>query len=460
LSCPDTRPNAIVKSFQDRYREWLSIVDNRVWAFLFGVSLNRVIVLDELTQIFSSINNYINKTTDPSGELIAVWSTAQGIRSEFNTWEASNPAGTSSFSFVRAQEDTPIPPTHLHTAFSRQYVHSLEGREIWSHLHKPVVASPTNKLPGLVIVSADGAIVDGFSPDEIAQIGYVVVHYDRSGKGHSKGPNNYGGPADQADLKQVVNYLRGLDFVDPSNIGLISLGFGLSIAAGAIDTGLDVDYLLDWEGPSNRHNISANDKSENFGQFPVTDDGFWDPREPYKTIRSFKGRYQRVQASIDHFQGTDMSHAIQMVNAATHSTYGGQGQTSLSILNGNPANQTYNPAEKDSAINPIFWIQGESIVQIAEDYEFNILQFFKFIAGYAKLNLSLIVTISDRSEYEDDSVAFNKAADRLRALANAMERADAKLSILTENAFIEGTRNFSDHILTELAKNHSGEWPA
>lgn len=455
FSCPDLRANAIARSFEDSYKRWIGTVDNRVWSFAFSASLNAVTTTDEIKQVLNTISGYIGRVTSPANELIAQFSTIQGITNRFYNWQAANPPGTSSFSFVRTVIGADLPAVNLQTEISQIFIPS-NNRRLFAHLHKPVKAVRDNKLPGVVIISGDGAITKGLSPHEIASLGFVVVHYDRAGKGHSTGSNDLCGANDQLDLKQVVAFLRSKNYVDASNVGVISFSSGNIVVAGAISSGLDIKYFVDWEGPSNRDNILKNDKSEDWSQFDRSDNSFWNPREPYRNIRAFHGRYLRAQGAIDHFQGTDMGHAIEMVNNATSSALGGFGHSAVTVLNGNTVNQTYDESQDDSIFEPHLWLQGQSIVQIAEDHAGNILKYFKFIANYSRLNTTVVVTIPKVDRFEQDEAYFSATATRLRRLASVFEAAKAKLSFLTENPFIDGSRRFNDNVLSELVqRGHS-----
>lgn len=451
-SCPDLRTSSIISSFEDLYKNWMLVETNKVWTFIFAISLLRTNVNDEIEQLFDNISHYANSYTS-NKELIAKYSTIQEINEEFIQWESVNPKYSSSFSYIQTPKDLALPDSRLQVEHYQTIIEALGFRRLFANVHKPLNVS--SKKPGIIMISGDGAITPGFSPNELAKFGYAVIHYDRSGHGQSVGVNNYGGLDDQDDLKTVIEYLKSQDFVDHENIGVISLGFGLSIAAGTLGRypSIGVRYLIDWEGPSNRLNISQFDKSEDFSQFESTNDTFWNPREPYKTIRNFTGKYLRIQGSIDHFQGTDMSHAIEMINSATNVTHRGNGRCILTVLNGNTPNRIYDISLHDSSISPFLWLQGDSINQIAEDNVGSILKYFKNISNYAQLNISLIVIIPKLNEFEHNENAFKTAADRLRILARSFERANAKLSILVENPFIEGTRKFGDNILSELVSH-------
>ena len=85
-------------------------------------------------------------------------------------------------------------------------------------LYLPPNATPQSRAPGILAVHGyinSRETQDGFAI-AFARAGYVVLALDQTGHGYSGGSvraNGYGGP-------DGLKYLRGLDMVDPDNIGL------------------------------------------------------------------------------------------------------------------------------------------------------------------------------------------------------------------------------------------------
>ncbi len=100
-------------------------------------------------------------------------------------------------------------------------------------LYVPTGASPQRPAPGVLAVHGlinSREMQDGFAI-EFARRGYVVLALDMTGHGYSAPPafvNKWGGP-------DGLTYLRGLPFVDRSNIGLEghSLG-GAAVLSAAL----------------------------------------------------------------------------------------------------------------------------------------------------------------------------------------------------------------------------------
>ena len=110
---------------------------------------------------------------------------------------------------------------------------AADGTVMSALLYVPQNATPETPAPGILAVHGyinSRETQDGFAI-EFARRGYVVLALDQTGHGFSGGPAfsaGFGGPA-------VLSYLRGLDFVDPDNIGLEghSMGGWTVLAAAA-----------------------------------------------------------------------------------------------------------------------------------------------------------------------------------------------------------------------------------
>jgi pimeloyl-ACP methyl ester carboxylesterase len=107
------------------------------------------------------------------------------------------------------------------------------GAEMSALLYIPANATKASPAPGILAVHGyinSRETQSGFAI-EFARRGYVVLALDQTGHGYSAPPafvNGYGGP-------DGLNYLHGLDFVDPANIGLEghSMGGWTILAAAA-----------------------------------------------------------------------------------------------------------------------------------------------------------------------------------------------------------------------------------
>lgn len=218
------------------------------------------------------------------------------------------------------------------------WIETPSGRNIYAHVHCP---NKDGVYPGVVIIpggNSCGTDYDKFWAEiraqDIASLGFVVLHYDPSGRGKSGGKEDYWGQVHQQELSWVVNYFSQLEEVKGQNIGIMSFSIGIIIATGALARFPmpGIKYLFDWEGPSNRHNITRNDTHKPLLNFHTSNDEFWKEREASSFIGNIKCGYFRYQAELDHVQGNYKGHAIELLNMAT------KGKAAWTVCNDNPVN--------------------------------------------------------------------------------------------------------------------------
>lgn len=208
------------------------------------------------------------------------------------------------------------------TRYRETWIHMPDGNRLYAHIHGP---RGEGKYPGVIIVpgaSSPGTAYDRGSEvtaDDIASCGFTVLHYDPSGRGKSGGKEDFWGPVQQDELIHVIRALSKEPDVDPGNIGIFSFSIGIIIAMGALSRFPDsgISYLYDWEGPSNRFNITKNDSHKPLKRFPTSNLDFWRPREPCRFADAIGCGYFRYQARIDHMQGAEKGHAMELLNLAT-----------------------------------------------------------------------------------------------------------------------------------------------
>jgi dipeptidyl aminopeptidase/acylaminoacyl peptidase len=120
-----------------------------------------------------------------------------------------------------------------------------KGNTMSALLYIPTNATPQIPAPGILAVHGyinSRETQDGFAI-EFARRGYVVLALDQTGHGYSDPPafaNGFGGP-------DGLTYLRSLEFVDKTNIGLEghSMG-GWTVLAAA--TAMPNDYKSNGRG--------------------------------------------------------------------------------------------------------------------------------------------------------------------------------------------------------------------
>ncbi|MFX0054143.1 MAG: alpha/beta hydrolase [Candidatus Hermodarchaeota archaeon] len=114
-----------------------------------------------------------------------------------------------------------------------------DGSWIHSTLQRPVYATDTNQLPGVVVIHGviqckEWLMAFGI---ELSRRGFVVLTIDANSHGNSD-PGTGSGAA-------ALDYLAGLDYVDSSAMGLIGHSMGGEIAWSAIEeSSVNVDALV------------------------------------------------------------------------------------------------------------------------------------------------------------------------------------------------------------------------
>lgn len=233
----------------------------------------------------------------------------------------------------------------------------------------------------------------------LAESGMVVVCFNAEGRvsNHpddiaSEGTEDFNGFRHQDGLAKLLQYVISLDYVIPDNVGIRTLSYGITMAAGCVGRypEIPVKYIVDGEGPSNSfvtahepwalysppshpHHNRYEQVYEILGHHSIYRDpspenqAFWSEREADEFIGRFRGRYLRLQAEWDHAQPPSMpaeipmfhqppawwqcKHATDMVNAAVA---GGVPWARVNLPeHGNPINATY-----DARNQPVY-LPGE-----------------------------------------------------------------------------------------------------
>lgn len=200
------------------------------------------------------------------------------------------------------------------------------------------------KYPALVLVP--GGIGDShtFIDDatRMTGAGIVAVIFDADGRGKSTGQEDYNGHKQQDGLAAVIRFAATLPNVDASKIGVATFSYGITMGSGALARypDLPVKFLMDWEGPADRHYTSGCQPTDGRGDKikwqPCSDNAWWSEREAVNFIGKIRVPYQRIQSEKDHVQPNN-AHAVDMINAAI------KGGVPWVRLNDYPPNQTYDP---------------------------------------------------------------------------------------------------------------------
>lgn len=160
-------------------------------------------------------------------------------------------------------------------------------------------------------------------PEEVAGLGCAALTFDPTGRGSSWGPEDYGGLEHHDAAASAVRWARNHPAIRSSGVGLVGLELGSATAIGAArvlaEQGVPAAWVLDWEGPSDRHDITrdGSNLAPALGH-PISDDTFWFPREGVHHVGQIRCPYWRLQADPDHARSRDLRHAIRMMDAATN----------------------------------------------------------------------------------------------------------------------------------------------
>jgi len=222
---------------------------------------------------------------------------------------------------------------------------SAAGYQLHACLHIPVGgdAAPHGR-PGVLLcpgIDDPGSVFEGHGPpiaaDEVARLGALCMHFDPAGRGRSWGPEDFGGPEHQDDVRTALRYLLSRPDVVPSRSGVVSISLGVAMAVGALAgqrASEQPGWLIDWEGPCDREIITAGGRiMEPAMGHGLDDEAYWQPREAVRHVGGLCCGYFRFQARRDHAQPGELRHAERMLRAASG------GSLPWFQLNDHPRNQ-------------------------------------------------------------------------------------------------------------------------
>ncbi|MCD0474026.1 alpha/beta hydrolase [Flavobacterium sp. EDS] len=92
--------------------------------------------------------------------------------------------------------------------------------------------------------------------EELLKNNIAVFRYDERGVGKSEGKYNtvsYCISDKINDVFSVMNYIRGISFLKDKKIGIIAHSEGGLASIGAIEKGMNVDFLIQWATPVEKH---------------------------------------------------------------------------------------------------------------------------------------------------------------------------------------------------------------
>ncbi len=220
--------------------------------------------------------------------------------------------------------------------------HSVTNPTTNAKLHVQVFA-PKNasRLPALVLVPGGTGDSGGFVDDALQMVntGIVAVIFDPDGRGKSTGHEDYNGAKHQDGLAAVIRFAATLPEVDAQRLGVATYSYGITMGSGTLARygDLPVKFLIDWEGPADRHYTTTGCQANRPGGIqwqPCNDQAWWAEREAVNFIGKIRVPYQRIQSEKDHVQ-INNNHALDLINAAI------RGGVPWVRLNALTPNQTY-----------------------------------------------------------------------------------------------------------------------
>jgi hypothetical protein len=245
-------------------------------------------------------------------------------------------------------------------------INPSSNARLWAKVYRPDRPGEFAKYPAVLFIP--GALGFGSNPIveqaamTIAADGFIVAVFDPDGRGKSGGKEDWNGLIQQDGLRSLARSVAGMNNVEKNNIGIVSLSYGIALAAGVLGRYPDdsiVKYLIDVEGPSDRFSITLNDSQvvlSVFDNHRTAETKWWNDREPVRWVSQMNAMYLRIQNERDHTQ-PENNHAIELVNAATNLKFGGQGRSPWTRVNG-PGNQ---PNKTYSRNNLPGWLPGKGM---------------------------------------------------------------------------------------------------
>jgi len=277
---------------------------------------------------------------------------------------------------------------------------SNNGNKMYGRLHRPKLdLYKGEKFPAVVYhVGGFGAGARG--RDNLAEKGFVTLHFNVEGRGtgqpdnlRSEGEDNYAGYITQDDIKAAVEYIHSLPYVIDNNVGISTFSASIIAVSGCLARypETEVKYWVEGEGPTDGYVVRLDawllddDPSNDwFQRVPQShrepgqrihpslqmdnspeNQLWWKEREAVNFMSQIRCYYMRVQAEYDHVQPPHAEnkdiffkpplwyhnkHALDAINLATRGTSPWTRMNGPEL--GNPINAVYDYA------NPPEYYQG------------------------------------------------------------------------------------------------------
>ena len=184
-----------------------------------------------------------------------------------------------------AVEDTSTPnkPNDKIWVTTKEEMIPGDSGQLFSRAYIPVKC---NKGCAALVLVPDGLEgmeqFEGIATEMADALDTIIIIYNPPGRGNyaerSEGEEDYGGYKGQDALKDVANHWEKKTLVDGNRFGILSMGYGLGTATGALARHRDsflnfVTYLIDVEGPPNRCFVSQSPYYVDLEGWYINEDG-------------------------------------------------------------------------------------------------------------------------------------------------------------------------------------------
>jgi pimeloyl-ACP methyl ester carboxylesterase len=358
-----------------------------------------------------------------------------------------------------------------------EFEYYVQNPSSGSMLYVKIFPSPLSleEIPTLILIpggTGDSAmftdeIPGGAAVEQLGLEGFHLVVFDPEGRGKSEGSENYNGHIGQDGLYAITLFVKDFPTVGP--IGYFSQSYGVSLATGVLARYPDVpvEFLIDWEGPANREDITLGCRSTNKDDANQTgpqersciDNPYWEEREAESFAQAIQVPYHRLQSLDDHAQ-PDVSHAEDMIRAATGAEFSGDGQSPWTRLNDLDPNTVYNPLnesllgeidrEKYALVNEY----ARALFNRTETTEDD-LQADQQPGTEAKLYLGIMVHLEGWFDEVDQEEIFTKHMAAALELADVFEEHGARVTFEASPETIEACAVW-DNLLLDLQERGHG----
>jgi len=287
---------------------------------------------------------------------------------------------------------------------------------------------------------------------QFANAGFNAVVFDPEGRGKSGGKEDFNGFTGQDGLYCITGFIDSLPEV--GDIGYLSQSYGLILASGVLaryKNGPAI-FLIDWEGPVNREDITVGCKNGNTditkqtspAGHSCTDDKYWEEREASTFSLEIEVPYHRVQSLKDHVQ-------LDIIRNTTGTQYGGKGKSPWTRMNDFDPNTVFTEAIA-SQLTEIDKDKYSMMIRYA-GYLFDTYGNKQQAGSQGEpgtVYFGFMVHLEGWDNEMINRAQFEKHAAEAIKLADIFEDYGAKVTFEASPEFVEACKTWNDNVLQEL----------